>query len=97
MGEIAEMMMEGAICEGCGAYLADAGEGFPQLCAGCAKDRRAAGCEIIETGFGTFQDVTLVTAIGPKPSNKKMNCPECGKRIKKAGINDHIRAVHNNN
>ena len=34
MGEVAEMMLEGILCEGCGEYLGD-GAGFPQRCAGC--------------------------------------------------------------
>lgn len=34
MGEIAEMMLEGIMCEGCGEYMG-AGAGHPQRCAGC--------------------------------------------------------------
>lgn len=30
MGEIAEMMLDGTICEGCGVFLE--GEGFPRYC-----------------------------------------------------------------
>ncbi len=40
MGEIAEMMLEGFMCEQCGEIIGDIetgeGQGFPGLCAGCA-------------------------------------------------------------
>ena len=34
MGEIAEMMLDGTLCECCGVYLGDA-DGFPCRCASC--------------------------------------------------------------
>jgi hypothetical protein len=38
MGEIAEMMLDGTLCECCGEYIDDdGGEGFPRYCsADCA-------------------------------------------------------------
>ena len=38
MGDIAEMMLEGTLCERCGEYLGDA-TGFPRLCKGCEKEK----------------------------------------------------------
>jgi len=35
MGEIADMMLDGTLCEGCGVYLGEVG--YTQLCAGCAQ------------------------------------------------------------
>lgn len=32
MGEIAEMMLDGTLCEGCGEFIGDEGEGFPRYC-----------------------------------------------------------------
>lgn len=41
MGEIAEMMLDGTLCECCGAYIGP-GEGFPRYCSKqCALDRGA--------------------------------------------------------
>lgn len=37
MGDIAEMMLDGTLCEGCGTYLGRV-DGFPQRCRSCAKD-----------------------------------------------------------
>lgn len=41
MGEIAEMMLDGTMCQGCGEWLHDGedGEGFPDYCSSC----RASG------------------------------------------------------
>lgn len=42
MGEIAEMMLDGTLCECCGSYIGD-GRGFPGYCsAECAKGRGAS-------------------------------------------------------
>ena len=37
MGEIADMMLDGTICQGCGEWLCDGedGPGYPGFCAGC--------------------------------------------------------------
>lgn len=39
MGEIAEMMLDGTLCEGCGVYLGS-GNGYATYCAGCERERR---------------------------------------------------------
>lgn len=41
MGEIAEMLLDGTLCEGCGSYIDDDGdEGIPQYCSReCAAGR----------------------------------------------------------
>jgi len=41
MGEIAEMMLDGTLCQCCGEYLGDSSVGgIPEYCASCAKDAR---------------------------------------------------------
>ena len=37
MGEIADMMIEGDMCQVCGEWLGE-GDGFPRTCRGCAGD-----------------------------------------------------------
>ena len=37
MGEYAEMMLDGTMCEGCGEYLGGS-EGFPVRCSGCREE-----------------------------------------------------------
>jgi hypothetical protein len=43
MGEIAEMMLDGFMCEQCGEIIGDIetgeGQGFPGLCAGCQAEQ----------------------------------------------------------
>lgn len=40
MGEIADMMLDGTLCERCGVYIDDEDEspGFPRLCDACAQE-----------------------------------------------------------
>lgn len=37
MGEIADLMLEGCLCQVCGEDMGE-GDGFPQTCAACLKD-----------------------------------------------------------
>lgn len=39
MGEIADMLLDGTLCERCGTYL-DEAVGFPTICAACQRDKR---------------------------------------------------------
>ena len=39
MGDIAEMMLDGFLCEACGEYIGE-GDGYPQYCSDeCAESR----------------------------------------------------------
>ena len=89
MGEIAEMMLDGTLCEGCGEYMGDE-VGFPRLCAGCAKDRRAAGHEVERNGLGGFVDC----GNGRRGIFANVSCPICKRRVKWNGLPDHQRTVH---
>lgn len=79
MGEIADMMLDGTLCECCGVYIDDdGGFGIPRYCSNeCARDRGA----------------DLPNPVS-KPNPGKTNCPTCKKRVKKAGLADHIRDAH---
>lgn len=68
MGEIADMMIEGAMCETCGEFLGDE-VGYPRQCYACSSE--SAG-----------------------KSHDKVNCPICGKRVKRVGLAQHTRDVH---
>lgn len=39
MGDIADMMIDGTLCEGCGVYLDSEGFGVPRYCADCQELR----------------------------------------------------------
>jgi hypothetical protein len=38
MGEIADMMLNGTLCQGCGVYLGS-DNGYPTLCSSCKRER----------------------------------------------------------
>lgn len=40
MGEVAEMMLDGTLCEECGGYIGDA-VGYPRSCHGCRPVERS--------------------------------------------------------
>jgi hypothetical protein len=78
MGEIAEMMLDGTLCEGCGVYMGDS-MAFSRRCASCDRDERAA---MHERTLARHQQI------------KKTPCPTCGRKVKAVGLADHIRDSH---
>lgn len=48
MGEIADMMLDGTLCEGCGEYLDGEGFGIPRYCNGCRPSarRKVKNCQL---------------------------------------------------
>ena len=79
MGEIAEMMLEGDMCQWCGELLD--GDGYPTVCIGC---QHAYGVD----AFGEPVKKKKRKAAG------KISCPECGKYVSPAGLNQHMQAKH---
>jgi DNA-directed RNA polymerase subunit RPC12/RpoP len=77
MGEIAEMMLDGTLCEGCGCTNRKGGEGFPWRCVRCQADKPESD-----------QRKT------PTTNSTKVACPTCGRRVKRAGLSDHVRDTH---
>jgi hypothetical protein len=54
MGEIADMMLDGTMCQGCGEWLHDGddGPGFPGYCSACEPDEDE-GEELVAVAFST--------------------------------------------
>lgn len=83
MGEIAEMMLDGTLCEACGTFIDEGGDGFPRYCSNeCARDRGA-------------ERALPNPMTSPNPA--KVNCPTCRKRVKRVGLADHMRDAHPEN
>lgn len=78
MGDVTDMMLDGTLCEGCGAYLGEAVD-YPRRCRQCQKDQRVDA---------------LKTATHAHHRETKMPCPTCNKRVKIAGLTDHMRDAH---
>jgi len=95
MGDVADMMLDGTLCEGCGVFLDDlGGVGFPRLCGGCARDRLKDGRMVVNHGLG-FQDVgEAPKPVKGKASVPKVKCPTCGRKVKHNGLADHQRDAH---
>ncbi|UYB51194.1 hypothetical protein OCJ37_14490 [Xanthomonas sp. AM6] len=82
MGEIADMMLEGDLCECCGGYLPGQGQGFPRRCQGCQPTKAERKAENIA------RHEALIA------QQKKAPCPTCGKRVRIVGMADHQRDAH---
>jgi len=82
MGEIADMMLEGILDEETGEYIGDVN-----------LDRygtESPGFPISYERQAREEQERL-----SKISSNKVSCPQCGKRVKKAGLSMHIKDVHN--
>ena len=79
MGEIADMMLDGTLCQGCGIYMDDDSEpGHPRFCYSCRREQREAAPPRFSV-----------------PSNlAKVACKICGRHVKAVGLKDHMRDRH---
>lgn len=79
MGEIAEMMLDGTMCQVCGEFL-DSDNGYPTTCGGCDTE------EIIEPRPKKKKKKVKIT--------RKIKCPICEKTVKIEGLGHHVQHVH---
>ncbi|WP_098493331.1 hypothetical protein [Collimonas sp. PA-H2] len=42
MGDVADMMLDGTLCQGCGVFLNEDAPGYPCSCRGCRIDEKKA-------------------------------------------------------
>ena len=82
MGEIADLMLDGEICEGCGMELDDGAPGYPRRCFSCAK---------LEKEYRDHKPPEPLKKPNPMP---KVRCPMCNKTVSPRGIVDHLLDVH---
>jgi hypothetical protein len=80
MGDIADMMLDGTLCQECGDYLGPEC-GYPRSCSGCDSSPKTSKPPKQKSG-------------GTPKSEPRANCPQCGKRISIVGLADHERSVH---
>lgn len=83
MGDIADMMLDGTLCEGCGVYIEEEGYGVPRYCYACAKETSAHDSSIGRS-FKSHNSQSFM----------KTACPDCGKRVKTVGLSQHRRDAH---
>ena len=80
MGEIADAMLDGDLCQYCGVYLGD-GDGYPRPCSSCSS-----GMEEEAYNLPVKKTVrkTVYTA----------QCDICQRYVKPKGLEMHRRQVH---
>lgn len=89
MGDIADAMLNGELCEMCGVFLDANPPGHPQYCSPqCAKDRNGVYTPV--TGHSGRQ----YDAGGTRLLSQRVKCPTCGKKVKSIGLADHMRDAH---
>lgn len=83
MGEIAEMMLDGTLCEGCGVFLNAEPAGYPCRCSSCAAEAK------------TERAARNVAANQKKHAEqKKIPCSVCGRKVKTIGMPNHMKDAH---
>lgn len=94
MGEIADAILEGVFCQGCGDYLGEGG-GYPTFCRGCQPKRPPRRRRAIHRN-----DAQGIAAAVRKDAERsrqeaEATCPTCGKRLRNArGRAQHQRDAH---
>ena len=103
MGEIADAMLDGTLCEGCGSYIdGDSASGFPRYCSPqCAADRGALTSddrhEPRVPRFSPYRikgNPKMQSAGDPLRQGDKMACPFCVRKVKVTGFGDHMLTQH---
>lgn len=83
MGDIADMMLDGTLCQMCGEFMGSEGDGFPIVCGGCQATQ-----DVDEFG------ISLDEPTPQKTKKPKVSCQICGKKVKKIGLGQHLKDVH---
>lgn len=78
MGEYADMMLDGTMCQSCGEYIGS-DSGFPTFCRNCERDNRS--------------EYGLVSGLAPN-NPTKVACKKCGRHVKAVGLHQHMRDKH---
>lgn len=64
MGEIADMMLDGTLCQYCGEFMGGDGDGFPVVCPGCQQE-----CDVDEFGNEQYDTTCQICS-------KRLKTPE---------------------
>lgn len=91
MGEYAEMLLDGTLDEETGEYIGDynlakygtESPGFPVSIEREARERKEERKE------------QKAINIAKNEAQRKTRCPDCNKKVKIIGLDDHRRVVHN--
>lgn len=89
MGEIAEMMLDGSLCQDCGQVIGDGNsDGFPVTCDSCLKQNARKNLLV-----GDWRAKVNITKTKPgKQKMKRYPCNICGKSF--AVMAQHLHYAH---
>jgi hypothetical protein len=78
MGDVADMMLDGTLCEGCGVFLNDDPPWYPCYCKHC----------------GVRHPVIQQLVRKELKKRSKVKCPTCDKMVAAEGMADHKKMKH---
>ena len=82
MGEIADMMLDGTMCQMCGVFIEDGPLGYPGYCSEACK-RDHLGDDVPDAPVQTLDE------------RKPAQCPDCDRRFKNGNaLGQHWDAKH---
>ena len=82
MGDIADMMLDGTLCQCCGVALGSDND-YPTSCQSCAQDE-----------LQREREEKKAENIAKNARQQKAKCAVCGKKVKIIGMFDHVKDVH---
>jgi hypothetical protein len=93
-GEIAEMMLDGTLCQQCGCALEDSLGDFPQTCSACSRDDTPKPTRTAKPR-SSKADLPKWKAEADDDISVRFHCNHCLKHFpKEEGARDHVRNVH---
>src|SRR5262245_56945803 len=94
MGEIAEMMLDGTLCEGCGEFIGGDGDGIPRYCSRqCAAGRGITYAPPRSTAKAN--KAARVNRERQEAAGRVVPCSDCTKKFHTEAARDqHYRVKH---
>lgn len=94
MGEIADMMLYGTLCAGCGVYMEGSSQGFPGYCSRqCDPERYEPRVPRFDR-YAIKANPKVQKPGDPLRQGDKMSCPFCVRKVKVTGFGDHMLTQH---
>ena len=87
MGEYADMVLDGTMCQGCGVFLGAESPGYPRSCRECRPAEKQAAA-------GERKAQRAIAHQLHQARQKKTKCPTCGRKVKEIGLANHMKDAH---
>lgn len=93
MGEIAEAMLDGTLCAGCGEFLGQ-DAGFPIYCTGCRPPAPPVRNRGRKRELDGQSALPRFSPYSVPPRTGTIQCAHCPRWIKPIGMAQHMRDKH---